>query len=132
MRTYDDFFGWCDERGLTTDRKIAREFSMSPQTFKCWRLKRSGDDSLPPWVQLACKGYEVVEESRASGLFPNLNQTLEWFSLWRESHGLHSFESTGRVFGISRQAIHNWGARGHLPSWVPLACLGYERSLHDE
>jgi hypothetical protein len=119
----DKFFGWCAEKGLDNNRAIAMAILVSSQTIRNWRKR---EDGLPAWLALACKGYEKFLAS-GQGPVTNLPKvTVLWFDSWQRENGIGTYEDLGVVFGLSRQAVHNWVSRGRFPRWVALACLGYE------
>jgi hypothetical protein len=119
----DEFFQWCEARGLRDNTPIATVFSVSSQTIRNWR-KKDGADELPAWVPLACDGFEALS---AGGRAPSLPPiTVEWLSSWQVRHALRTYEDTARVFAIKRQAVHNWYKRGRFPRWLALACAGHD------
>ena len=131
MATYGEFFAWCGEQGLVTDRNVADAFGRTPQTVRNWKRSRArARDGKPPLhLSLACMGYEASRRRTGELIPPFPDMSIAWFDMWRRSHGLETLESTGDAFGLTRQAIHNWHKRGRLPRWLPLACLGYEESV---
>jgi len=125
--TRDEFFNWCEARGLRDNTPIAAVFSVSSQTIRNWRKKGEGEE-LPAWVPLACDGFDALSagEGRAPALPPI---TVEWLSAWQVRHALRTYEDTARVFVIKRQAVHNWYKRGRFPRWLPLACAGHDARI---
>ena len=121
----DDFCSWCDRHGLRTNACIADVFKVSSQTIRNWR-KKDKEKFLPSWVRLACAGYEAYLETGHDGRTNFPPMTVNSFNRWKTRNGLDTCEQIGHVFGLTRQAVHNWSSRGHYPSYVSMACLGYE------
>src|SRR3546814_19050618 len=97
----DEFFAWCGHRGLHDNRQIGAAFSLSAQTIGNWRKA----EGLPPWIDLACEGYDIAIRT-ASGPFPTFpRMTLGYFGEWQRPTGLNTYEAIGQAFGgISRPA----------------------------
>ena len=129
LNSYDAFFDWCARQGLHTDRNIADAFGRTPQTVRNWKKARASGAAPPLRLELACLGYEASRRRTGELIPPFPEMSLGWFEMWCRSHGLATLEAAGDAFGLTRQAIHNWHKRGHLPRWLPLACLGYEEAL---
>lgn len=120
------FFLWCSRRDLTRNPEIAAAFRVSSQTIRNWQRKKD-DSPMPAWVPLACSGLEVV----LAGEAPDdavLPMTVSRLSEWQGRHRFKTYEDTGDVFRITRQAVHNWYKRQRFPDWLPLACFGYDVS----
>lgn len=125
--TRDEFFRWCEARGLRDNTPIAAVFSVSSQTIRNWRRKDDGE-ALPAWVPLACDGFDAL--TPGDGRQPLLAPvSVEWLSSWQARHSLRTYEDTARIFDIKRQAVHNWYKRGRFPKWLPLACAGYDARI---
>ncbi len=128
IATYAEFFDWCKQKELQSDKQISIAFSRTPQTVRNWKKPgRDGAASAPPrHLYLACVGFEILEThpSAVAALTDGKNEL--WFQEWRQSRGLLTLETTGQAFGLTRQAIHNWDKRSRLPRWLPLACVGYD------
>jgi hypothetical protein len=128
IKSYDDFFIWCRSHGLHNDKIIAIAFGITPQTIRNWRIKLNSEvkESPPEYLNLICIGYECCKAKTGEIVpaFPRM--TMELFEEWRVIYKLDTLEDTGKVFGRTRQAIHNWKKRFSLPRWLPLACIGYE------
>jgi len=108
-----EFFIWCGEKGLISNKIIAESFNVSAQTVRNWKKK----EDLPLWVSFACLALEN-------------NYTADDFSFsdfksWQKRNNIITYEETGNAFGIKRQAIHQWFRRGRFPKWISLACFGY-------
>lgn len=125
----DEFFAWCHDMDLRSNGAIAKAFRLSTQTVRNWRTKRGGPDGaweVPRWAVLACRGLEALREDPAIELPREMS--LRAFARFQKRNGLATYVRTGRAFGLTRQAVHNWFQEGRrFPHWVPLACLGYER-----
>lgn len=124
----DEFFSWCEARGLADNTPIAAVFSVSSQTIRNWRRK-AADEALPAWVPLACDGFDALAGGgRGLPILPPI--TIGWLAGWQARHGLQTYEDTAQVFSIKRQAVHNWYKRGRLPRWLALACAGHDARIH--
>jgi len=121
--TRDEFFSWCETRGLRENSTIAAVFNISIQTVRNWR-KKEGNAPLPPWLELACEGFDAISAVGGAPALPPI--TIGWLTAWQARHSLKTYEDTGRVFSIKRQAVHNWYKRGRFPKWLALACAGYD------
>lgn len=126
-RTLEEFFPWCATLGLVDNKDISRAFGRTPQTIENWRRghSRSGMPRIPAHLTLSCVGYEALR--RETGMFmpsdPPLTATM--FRIWCSYYGLRTLSSVAEVFGVTRQAVHNWGVRGRLPKWLNMACHGH-------
>lgn len=111
-----DFFSWCEKHKLDTNQKIAGVVNVSVQTVRNWQSK----DNLPVWLSFACiaieNDYIVIPFSVSD------------FKSWQNRNKITTYEKTGEIFGIKRQAVHQWFRRGKLPKWLGLACIGYDLS----
>lgn len=124
MKTFAEFFAWCEKNGLADDRSISNAFSCTHQTVHNWRSGRSRmQNGVPRHVQLQTIGFAAAKSGKHS-LPPNAG--MAEFDAWRAERGMGSLEATGRAFGLTRQAIHNWVKRERLPRWIHLACLGHD------
>lgn len=126
----DEFFAWCRARNLHGNKEIGAALSLSSQTIGNWRKA----ESLPPWLELACEGYDIAMRT-APGPFPTFpRMTSTFFRDWQIENDLRTYEAVGEAFGgISRQAVHNWSRRYSFPNWVILACIGiYGRRIMRE
>lgn len=113
------FFDWCSGKGYVTNLQIADALNISTQTVRNW--KRLDDDArLPIWVLYACEAIDT--EIKVDSM------DIDSFKSWQKTHDLLTYESTGGVFGISRQAVHQWFRRGRFPKWISLACAGFSMS----
>lgn len=125
--TKDGFFAWCAKRHLTENTPIAAVFCVSSQTIRNWR-KREGGEELPAWVPIACDGYDSL--TGGAGGLPRLPKvTVSWLGEWQARHGLQTYDDTGAVFDLTRQAVHNWFKRGRFPRWLALACAGHDARI---
>lgn len=118
-----EFFKWCEDRGLTKNGEIARLFRLSSQTVRNWR-KKDEDELLPIWVSLACEALNSDEQRESAVKLEQM--TVEKLSSWQRRNGFKTLDDTAGVFGIERQAVHNWYKRGRFPRWLSLACPGYD------
>jgi len=121
------FFDWCGKRGLTKVKSISENFRLSSQTVRNWRklLEEGKDRELELWVDLACVALDSESaRKRAKELYPKMGAS-DLLS-WERKHGFQTYEHTGDVFRIKRQAVHNWHKRQSFPKWLPLACAGYD------
>ncbi|MFC4236209.1 hypothetical protein ACFOY8_13415 [Thalassospira xianhensis] len=132
IKTYGDFFAWCEKQGLKSDRLISVAFHITPQSVRNWKAKNSqylaGDTkAVPPiWLELSCLGFEAARR-HSPEIMPSFPAaSLAWFDVWRAQHRLNTLELTSSTFGITRQAVHNWYHRNKTPRWLPMACRGYE------
>jgi DNA-binding XRE family transcriptional regulator len=108
-----DFFKWCEEQNLLSNVEISKTLNVSAQTIRNWRNK----ESLPNWVYFACIAIEKD--------FIPMSFTVSDLKSWQIQNNLQTYEQTGSVFGIKRQAVHQWFRRGRFPKWLGLACEGY-------
>lgn len=123
MKTYKDFFVFCEKNNLHDDKTIASAFFVTKQTVKNWRKNASIEKDLPNWMLLAVKGYDYIQSSETHF---NTSMPLDWFTEWCKQNNLETLERKGSVFGVTRQAVHAWYHRKRLPRWIVLACLGYQ------
>lgn len=139
----EEFFAWCTQQGFHTNAAIAQAFGISAQTVRNWRRDaRTADGGygaseqaaprggrardLPGWVPHACDALSLLPERPPTHLPCYSKMSIDWFKDWQRRHGLTTYAETGAVFAVSRQAVHNWFQRGAFPSWIALACLGYD------
>lgn len=138
--TYRDFFEFCKNIGLKSHAVIAEFFLVNEQTINNWKKRAkdgTGDISqtLPGWVPYSCYaitrlGSDIqVHCSHYMTGFPNMS--IDWFKEWQNRHTLTTYQSTGDVFGVSRQAVHNWFCRNRFPKWISLSCIGYDLLYND-
>ncbi len=109
-----DFQDWCAEEGLSTNTLIAYSLQVSSQTVRNWT--QSG--KVPTWVKYATKAVSSGEDP--------MKLSVQNIKAWQSRNGLKTYEDTGQVFGLKRQAVHQWFRRGKFPNWLSLACVGYE------
>ncbi len=104
---------------------MARAFGRTVQTVDNWRKGRSRAGGVPRHLILCCEGYEAMR--RDTGMVEPAQAPLTpmLFEMWRSHHGLGTLESVARVFGVTRQAVHNWQTRRNYPRWLNMACHGY-------
>lgn len=126
--TRDEFFTWCDEREISGNSAIATVFSLSSQTIRNWR-QRDGDFVMPPWIRLSCLGFDTLAKDGPPAL-PRI--TVGWFTTWQRRNHLKTYYDTARIFGLRRQAVHNWFKRDKLPKWLALACAGHDARVSAE
>ena len=108
-----DFFDFCTQKGLITNSAIAESFMVSSQTIRNWRKL----NELPHWLKyavLAVSNDLVIDKFDFSD-----------FKKWQRDNDVATYEQTGDIFGIKRQAVHQWFRRGRFPNWLSLACAGY-------
>jgi len=122
VMTRDEFFTWCEERNICGNSAISTVFSPSSQTIRNWR-QRSGDFKMPTWLSLACEGFDTLA-SDGPPILPKI--TIGWFTTWQRRNYLKTYYDTSRIFGLKRQAVHNWFKRGRFPKWLALACAGHD------
>lgn len=125
------FFDWCGNYGLTRVSDISKTFRLSSQTVRNWRknlsdAEKPSDPVLDFWVDLAC--VALVR----NGVIPPIDKVFPLMGagdllMWELKHSFDTYEKTGNVFNIRRQAVHNWHKRGSFPKWLPFACAGYDR-----
>lgn len=124
-----EFFKWCDERNLIKSADIAEPFRLSSQTVRNWLKDVAKDDtntSLYSWVGYACLVLDTEDDRNNSvANFPPM--TFAGLADWERRHGFKTYEETAGVFGIERQAVHNWHKRANLPKWLALGCAGYDK-----
>lgn len=118
-----EFFLWCEDRSLNKNGEISRLFRLSSQTVRNWR-KKEDDETLPIWVNWACAALDTEEQRDLASEIAQM--TVENLATWQRSHFFKTLDDTAGVFGIERQAVHNWYKRGRFPRWLSLACAGYD------
>jgi hypothetical protein len=126
-----DFFAWCASKGLIKPEDIAPYFRLSGQTIRNWekdvKLGMAEKLDLKFWVKLAIAYYEKNAGNDGKITSSDLeNMTFSKLKRWQNSHGFKTYEATADVFDIKRQAVHLWHKRQQIPSWVSLACAGYD------
>jgi hypothetical protein len=128
-----EFFDWCVRHHLETTRDIVAIIPVSGQTVRNWMKKLPDDDDLAPWVAYACHYYDVTA-GETGDLAPSAipSMTVSELKEWQTGHGFKTYKATGDIFGIKRQAVHNWHKRGKFPRWLALACAGYDLSLQSK
>ena len=126
-----DFFVWCAAKGLTKPEEIKDYFRLSGQTIRNWEKDvRSGipeNLELAFWVRLAVAYYDNTAGGQgkiAPAAIPDM--TFAELKKWQNERGIKTYEATGEVFRIKRQAVHLWHKRQTIPAWVALACAGYD------
>lgn len=122
VMTRDEFFAWCEDRDISSNSAISTVFSPSSQTIRNWR-QRSSDFVMPTWLSLACKGFDSLAND-GPPILPKI--TIGWFRSWQRRNCLKTYYDTSRIFGLKRQAVHNWFKRGRFPKWLALACAGHD------
>lgn len=120
--TRDQFFDWCDQRGISGNSAISTVFSLSSQTIRNWR-ERPAAYEMSPWIRLACRGFDTLSGD-GPPVLPKI--TIGWFTTWQRRNHLKTYHDTSRIFGLRRQAVHNWYKRGRFPKWLALACAGHD------
>jgi hypothetical protein len=120
--TRDEFFAWCEVRGIEGNSAISTVFSPSSQTIRNWR-QRQGDFVMPTWLTLACNGFDTLSND-GPPILPKV--TIGWFTSWQRRNHFKTYYDTSRIFGLKRQAVHNWFKRGRFPKWLALACAGHD------
>ena len=88
---------------MTSNSAIAGSFMVSSQTIRNWRKL----DEVPCWVDFA---LHAVREGSTS-----TNFDFSDFKKWQRDNGVSTYEQTGNIFGIKRQAVHQWFRRGRFP-----------------
>lgn len=144
-----EFFSWCARHGLKETSDVVAVIPVSGQTVRNWMNKRKDDDELAPWVYFATRFYDIKmgaeadlkgvrldsagDEGKDSAqhLPPPLLPAMSVSDLkdWQHRHGFTTYKATGDVFGIKRQAVHNWFKRDSFPRWLSIACAGYDLSI---
>jgi hypothetical protein len=128
-----EFFDWCARHQLETTRDIVAIIPVSGQTVRNWMKKLPDDDDLAPWVEYACHYYDVTAGETGTLAPSDLpSMTVSELKEWQIGHGFKTYKATGDVFGIKRQAVHNWHKRGKFPRWLALACAGYDLSIQSK
>ena len=112
----DLFFNWCESKNLNSSASIAEKFKVSSQTIRNWQKS----ETVPVWVRYAmeCVSHDCKVETF----------DFTHFKEWQRRQNVTTYEQTGVLFGIKRQAVHQWFRRGKFPNWLGLACTGYEMS----
>lgn len=128
-----EFFNWCARHQLATTRDIVAIIPVSGQTVRNWIKKLQDEDDLASWVGLVCHYYDGTA-GESSELSPSdiPSMTVSELKDWQMCHGLKTYKATGDIFGIERQAVHNWHKRGKFPRWLALACAGYDLSIQSK
>lgn len=157
-----EFFSWCARHGLTETADIVSVIPVSGQTIRNWLNRLKDEDELKEWVYFATRFYDdqvgpdadlrgyreayLVEHDLPD---PRLSATAEDqeeegfdFFLpatkvpelkdWQHKYGFKTYKATGDVFGITRQAVHNWFKRDKFPRWLSIACAGYDLSIQSK
>jgi hypothetical protein len=119
---HDEFFEFCKAHGLNTAPEIAAAFNVSSQTIRNWRAGKR----LPGWLSLACTAYAKHRDNLIDIMPTYPRMTVDWFKGWQRRNGLNTYEKTGLIFGLKRQAIHNWFRRKKFPNWIVLGCIGLD------
>lgn len=124
-----DFFKWVAARDFGGHKPAAALLHLTPQTMRNWA--REPLERLPVHLLFCIEAIEVSFSNGALGARPWLpSASPDWLHTWRKRHGLdHSNAAFGTVFGFNRQSISLWHIEGRLPSWIAMACLGYELRL---
>jgi hypothetical protein len=78
---------------------------------------------MPSWLTLACKGFDTLS-NEGPPILPKI--TIGWFTSWQRRNHFKTYYDTSRIFGLKRQAVHNWFKRGRFPKWLALACAGHD------
>lgn len=118
-----DFFQWCKERNLNTDNEISSFFNVTNQTLKNWK-KYDDNKKMRHWIAIVCEGHDLIIKKGC-----NLNReemTIAKFNLWRDKNSIETYNESGLIFDIKRQAIHNWFKRGKIPKWLSLTCNAFD------
>ncbi len=133
-----EFFEWCRDHKLVESRDIANIFRLSDQTVRNWQrhvadaagvpLDQAKNLALDGWVDLAIEMFDhYIGDYRGDDMFktrvPKL-QPMVFSDLkkWQQRHGLKTYTATADLFGIRRQAVHNWVNRESFPRYLALAC----------
>ena len=111
-----EFFEACSELSLTTNTQIAKSFNVSSQTIRNWKKT----EVVPTWVTYALISVQKNLDCEEFGFTE--------FKNWQRRNNITTYEQTGNIFGIKRQAVHQWFRRGRFPSWLCLACIGWEHN----
>lgn len=127
-RTKKDFFEWCNQRGLVQISQIADAFKLSDQTVRNWeRYVANGEKpELSYWYILTIFCYDTylgkdVDQSAHTRLPQFAPMSFTLLKKWQNRHNLATYQDTGDIFRIKRQAVHNWFTRSSLPDWLPMA-----------
>ena len=122
-----EFFAWCARHDLNTTKDIVTVIPVSGQTVRNWAKKLADGDEMKPWVGYACAYFDRTAGEKAKLAPSDVPQmTVSELKEWQAGHGLSTYKATGDIFGIERQAVHNWHKRGKFPRWLGLACKGFD------
>ncbi|WP_327210697.1 hypothetical protein [Rhizobium leguminosarum] len=139
-----EFFSWCLRHGLKETSDVVAVIPVSGQTVRNWMNKRKDEEELAPWVYFATRYYDEAVgrdadlrgyresaggDSKDSSLFVLPPMSVPELKDWQYRHGFGTYKATGDVFGIKRQAVHNWFKRDRFPRWLSIACAGYDLSI---
>lgn len=152
-----EFFSWCARHGLKETSDVVSVIPVSGQTVRNWTNKLGDDEELAPWVYFATRYYDETggrdadlrgyresyllehglpdprdsagddDEDGYDFFLPRM--TVSELKDWQHRHGFTTYKATGDVFGIKRQAVHNWFKRDRFPRWLSIACAGYDLSI---
>ena len=86
MKTYDEFFNWCEESRLKTDREIANALRTTNQTIKNWKKNHKGHERIPQHLILVAEGYDYINKNDKKNTYLDMSNT------WFESLGLVNLE----------------------------------------
>lgn len=142
-RTKDKFFKWCHDRGINQTPLIASLFRLSDQTVRNWEkhVAEGKQLELPYWVPITIECFDhFIGDSAEPDCHTRIQRlpamTFASLKKWQNKHGLETYQDTGDMFRIKRQAVHNWLQRQSLPDWLAFACeainlrrLGKSRKL---
>lgn len=112
--TFDEFNKWCEDESLSGNVSIASALGVSAQTVRNWKQQ----ERVPHWVRFACIAIKTGTEP--------MTITVQSIKTWQHRNGLKTYEDTGSIFHLKRQAVHQWFRRGKFPAWLGLATRGYE------
>lgn len=128
-RTKDMFFDWCRKHGLTQTNVIASLFRLSDQTVRNWEkhVAEGKQLALPYWVPVTIECFdllmaETVDGDKIAKIDRIPAMTFGTLKKWQNRHGLKTYQDTGEMFRITRQAVHNWLQRESLPDWLAFSC----------
>lgn len=111
---FEDFEEWCQSEQLYSNVSIAVTIGVSAQTVRNWKDHRR----VPHWVKYACVAISKKSDP--------IEITVQNLKSWQHRNNLKTYEDTGRIFRLKRQAVHQWFRRGKFPGWLGLATRGYE------
>lgn len=120
-----EFFAWCARNALHDNTSIASAMRVTDQTVRNWARR----DRVPGWVPLVCAARRLVGPAAFERVLQENgcpSASLGWFKDWQLRHGLRTLQQTAEVFGVKRQAVHNWFARGKIPPHVYIACVAVD------